>query len=332
MGSLVERHPNRIQVPLVVGGYLLAVIYGRQLHTLTPPFETIPPSTVSSQLYTWSTVQFGLALVVLGLVLSNRSVFHRMRVFRLSRAQRLGAAGCAFLLVSPWMTAIVAGIALKGGDPFTTLWFIAFLGGFAGMGGLLLVGLLRVAQMYVTPSEQFPYVGVDLSRREVIRGGVFAILGGGAVASTFAVGRVSLGASWPAYHGRAPVVYERDDLGVQAVEDPVRLGESITFEVTNTATTESVGLGCHNPWALQAYEDGSWHHVTWTEGRYYWACATILQPGGTTTATVPLSEAAITDGRETLSDPARELTPGTYRLVLLGPNPYLAVNFQVLPS
>lgn len=330
MGSLVERHPNKIQVPLVVGGYVLAVIYGRQLHTLTPPFETIPPSIVSSQLYTWSTVQFGLALVVLGLVLSNESVFHRMRVFRLSRAQRLSAAGCAFLLMSPWMTAIVVGIALRGSDPFTTLWFIAFLSGFAGVGGLLLVGLLRVAQLYVTPFERFPYVGVDLSRREMIRGGVFTILGGGAVATTLAAGRVNLGESWPAYHRRAPVVYERDDLRVQAVGAPVRLGESITFEIANIVTRESVSLGCHNPWALQAYEDRKWHHVTWTEGRYYLACLSVLQPGGTTTATVPLSEAAITDGR-TLSDPARELTPGTYRLVLLGPNPYLAVNFQVLP-
>lgn len=94
MRSFIERHPNKIQLPLVVVGYLLAEIYGRQLHTLPPSVGTVPPSTVSAQLYMWSTVQFGIVLIVLGLVLSNRSVFHRLHVFRLSRTQRLGTFGC----------------------------------------------------------------------------------------------------------------------------------------------------------------------------------------------------------------------------------------------
>lgn len=330
--SFVRRHPDEIQLPLVVVGYLLAVFSGRQIHTLTPMVETVPPSAVSAQLYSWSTVQFGVALVVLGLVLSNRTVLHRLRIFRLSPTQRLGAFACSFLLALPWITTIVAGLALDFRDPFTTLWFVAFLGGFTGMGGLVLIGALRVTAQYLTPSERFPYVGVaTMSRREAISGALVPLLGGGAIASTFAVGRVDLGETWPAYHDRTPVVYERDGLRVQPVGNAPRLGESITFEITNTDSEDPVGLGCKNPWALQAYEDGRWHHVAWTEGRYYLACAMILEPGGTTTLTVPLSETAMGDGRSGVTEPVRDLTPGTYRVVLLGPKPYLGVNFQVLP-
>jgi len=233
--------------------------------------------------------------------------------------------------VLPWITAITVGPVLSFGDPFPTIWSIAFLIGFGGLGGLLVIALLRLGETYVRSSDRFPYVGGDLSRRKAIKGGTITLLGGGAVAASFAAGRVNLGESWPEYHGQAPLTYERDDLRMEAGQDPVRLGESTTFEITNTSD-DGIVLGCHNPWALQAYEDGSWHHVTWTEGRYYQACATLLDPGATTTATVPLSEDAMSEERSPVNEPARALTPGTYRLVLLGSNPYLAVNFQVLPA
>lgn len=190
MRSLMERYPNEIQLPLVFVGYQLSLVYAQQLLALAPQFETIPPEAVSAELYDWSTVQFGLALVVLGLVLSNRSVLHRNRVLRLSWTQRLVALSCALLLMSPWLTAIVAGIALNFQDPFSTFWFVAFLGGFVGVGGILLVGITQVAQVYGTWSDRFPYVGVNISQREAIRGGTFALLVGVAIATTFAAGRL----------------------------------------------------------------------------------------------------------------------------------------------
>lgn len=91
----VERHPDTVQLPLLVVGYALVLFYGRQLPRLTPPFESFPWDSITPQLYNWSTLQFGLAMMVLGLALSNRSVVHRFQVFRLSRTQRLGALGCA---------------------------------------------------------------------------------------------------------------------------------------------------------------------------------------------------------------------------------------------
>jgi hypothetical protein len=190
MRSLLERYPNEIQLSLIFVGYQLSVVYAQQLRALTPEFKTIPPAAVSAELYDWSTVQFGLALVVLGLVLSNRSVVHRTRVLRLSWTQRLLALSCALLLMSPWLTAIIAGIALNFRDPFSTLWFGAFLGGFVGVGGLLLVGITQLAQVYGTLSDRFPYVGMNISRREAIRGGIFTLLVGGAIATTVAAGRV----------------------------------------------------------------------------------------------------------------------------------------------
>jgi hypothetical protein len=51
-----------------------------------------------------------------------------------------------FALASPWLTAIVAGLALGFTDPFTPLWFGALLLGFAGAGGLLLGCILHVAR------------------------------------------------------------------------------------------------------------------------------------------------------------------------------------------
>lgn len=97
---------------------------------------------------------------------------------------------------------------------------------------------------------------MDICRRAAIKGAIIPVVGGGAVETSFAAGRVNLDESWPAYHAQAPVVYERDDLRVQALQDTVRLGESITFKITNTGTADPISLGCHTPWALQTYEDG----------------------------------------------------------------------------
>jgi dolichol kinase len=96
--------------------------------------------------------------------------------------------------MSPWLTAIIAGLALGYRDPFTTLWFGAFLAGFIAMGGILFVVVIQVARVYGGRSEQFPYVDVTMSRREVVRGGIFLLSVGVSIVIVL-VGRPVL------YHG-----------------------------------------------------------------------------------------------------------------------------------
>lgn len=192
--SFVERYPDEIQLPLVFVGYHLFLVYAQRLPPLAPEIESVPVNAVSAGLYDWSTVQFGLALVVLGLALSNHSVLHRTRILRLPRTQRLVALGCALLLMSPWLTTIVAGLALDYRDPFTTLWFGAFLAGFVAVGGILFVAIIQVAQVCGRWSGQFPYVDVAMSRREAIRGGIFLLSIGITIVIVYVGGRVL-------YHG-----------------------------------------------------------------------------------------------------------------------------------
>lgn len=180
--SLLNRYPNEVQLPLVIVGYQLAIVYALRVRSLTQELDPLPVDAISAELYDWSTVLLGLGLVVLGLSLSNRSVFHRHRVLRLPRRQRLVALGCALLLVSPWLTTVVAGLVLGYRDPFSTLWSIAFLGGFVGVGGILLVGISRVAQVYGTWADRVPYVGINMSRREAIRGRIVTLTAGLAIA------------------------------------------------------------------------------------------------------------------------------------------------------
>jgi hypothetical protein len=96
--------------------------------------------------------------------------------------------------MSPWLTAIVAGLALDYQDPFTTLWFGAFLAGFVAVGGILLVTIIRLAQVCGRWSEQFPYIDVTMSRREAVRGGIFLLSVGISIVIVYVGGRVL-------YHG-----------------------------------------------------------------------------------------------------------------------------------
>lgn len=331
MRRFVERHPSAIQVSLVAVGAALALFYARQLPALVPPAGLLGAMNDAATLDDYATVLLGLALVAFGVALSNRSVLQRVRILRLSRRQRLAAAGCGLALASPWVTSLGVGIALDYGDPYPVFRFASLLVGFAGAAGLAVVAAWRIADLSLRSTEQFPHVGVDVSRREALRGGAAAILGAGTVTAYLALGDGPLADSRPAYLNRHPVVYERDDLRVRPVGDAARLEGSVDFAVTNTGE-ESVYLGCHVPWALQAREDGHWHHVTWTPGRFYNMCLTTLESGETTTVTVPLSEGDVTRDDSGIDDLARPLEPGTYRLLLVATRPYLAVNFQVLPK
>ncbi len=128
--------------------------------------------------------------------------------------------------------------------------------------------------------------------------------------------------SQPEYHGETAVVYDHDDLDLRLRQEAVRLGETAEFEITNTGSSEIV-LGCNNPWAVQTYSDGDWRHVFWTRDRYYQLCATILEPGRTVVERVTLTESELED------DVGADLRPGRHRFLLLGPSPFVAVDFDV---
>lgn len=134
----------------------------------------------------------------------------------------------------------------------------------------------------------------------------------------------------PAYLGKEPIVYNHDTLELRLRQEVVQLGDTIEIEVTNTGA-EVTALGCHNPWALQTYADGTWRHVTWTGDRYYQTCLTRLGPGDSRVEELTLSGPELEDQA---SEVDREPRPGRYRFILIGigTSSYPALEFDVLDS
>lgn len=128
-----------------------------------------------------------------------------------------------------------------------------------------------------------------------------------------------------AYQVGHTVAYDHDDLRLRLLKEEVHLGDAIAFEVTNTSNSKA-SLGCHNPWALQRQSANDWQHVTWTADRYYQMCLTLLSPGGSLVEEdIELSESGL---EARANDVRGELRAGTYRFVLLGSSPNLAVDFE----
>lgn len=98
--------------------------------------------------------------------------------------------------------------------------------------------------------------------------------------------------------------------------------------MTNTGDSRTV-LGCNNPWALQKRSEGEWQEVAWTGERYYQACATELSPGSTLEESVELSKTGLEKQAGKIHS---ELRPGTYRFLIIGSSPVLAIDFDVLAS
>lgn len=168
-----------------------------------------------------------------------------------------------------------------------------------------------------------------MKRRELLGSGTLALLGVGVTGTALGYGPLAQDdPSRPAYLDNGRIVYEHDRLQLRAQQDVVRRGDTITFEITNTGESNDVSLGCHNPWAIQYYEDGEWNHAVWTGGRYYLLCLTSLSPGGTYTEEVTLSDEAISE-QPYVDDVDFKFTPGKYRFVVVGSDPYLAVNFRI---
>lgn len=163
-----------------------------------------------------------------------------------------------------------------------------------------------------------------MRRRAVLASGVVGLF---ACAGCTAPGRLAHARQdWPEYGDHAAVVDEHEELELRLRDGPVHLGDTIEFEVTNVGTAD-VSLGCDNPWALQRYADDGWRHVTWTADRYYQLCLTLLAPGNARVESFTVSVGKL---EERASEVETALEPGRYRFVLLGPDPFLAREFEVL--
>ena len=86
-----------------------------------------------------------------------------------------------------------------------------------------------------------------MNRRELLSAGGLALMGGGAVGTTLGNSPVTSNpSSQPAYIGQAPTVYERDQLQLNARQEVVRHGDTITYEITHTGQSNDIVLGCGN--------------------------------------------------------------------------------------
>ena len=127
------------------------------------------------------------------------------------------------------------------------------------------------------------------------------------------------------YLGDQKVVYDHDNLDLRLHKDTPHLGDEVEFEVSNTGDS-AVTLGCQNPWAIQQYLNGGWHHVAWTEERYYYMCATDLAAGASFTEEITLSESAFERSQD---EDYVKLDTGRHRFLLLGPSPFVALDFEI---
>jgi hypothetical protein len=132
----------------------------------------------------------------------------------------------------------------------------------------------------------------------------------------------------PEYLKDKRVVYERDDLTLEVIQDSIRVGEEVVFQVTNTGDSRTV-LGCHNPWAIQRHSNGAWQLIAWTSEKYYQMCATALSPGSTLEESIELSKSGLKEQAGTIQS---ELRSGQYRFLIIGTSPVLAIDFDVLDS
>jgi len=162
-----------------------------------------------------------------------------------------------------------------------------------------------------------------VKRRTLIRVGGLGVAGVATTGAAFGVEPFGSDDSRPEYLGREPVVYERDDLRLEMLRGIVRRGETVTFELTNTGESW-ITLGCGNPWALQKRAAGGWRHVAWTGERYYQLCLSGIEPGETVTEHVPMSKSELDSEFGPI---AADLSTGEYRFVLIGTEPYPAVDF-----
>lgn len=156
------------------------------------------------------------------------------------------------------------------------------------------------------------------------RRALLAAVGTGALAGCSDL--VSVGRADPTDTGRWSVTDDHPSLTLRVSPDPVRLGESVTCEVTNESD-EAVTLGCNVPWDLQRADGDDWERVAWTGERYYQMCFYELEAGDTYEESITLTKASL---GERTSGAESSLRPGRYRLVLVGGHaPHAVTSFEV---
>lgn len=161
------------------------------------------------------------------------------------------------------------------------------------------------------------------SRRAVLRGAPvgLGVLAGGCQS----VGHpLNPSQSLTAHHGGGPVASDHDQVRLRARRARVARGEAIGFDVANVGDAP-VALGCGNPWTLHQRRDGRWRDVLRTSAVAHPQCATRLQPGESIVERVTIPT-TLANRPETV---AFDLTPGRYRFVLLGTDPFLAADFRL---
>lgn len=127
-------------------------------------------------------------------------------------------------------------------------------------------------------------------------------------------------------YGDHPIVYSHDELRTTGPDKPVAAGESIAFTVTNTSDSV-ISLVGGSSWTIQRETDGSWQELIWTTNDALGGGERELNPGESHIYQFELSRAGIEDKvggtvRETIST-------GTYRFVVLGTEPFVAIRFRV---
>lgn len=138
--------------------------------------------------------------------------------------------------------------------------------------------------------------------------------------------------------GRA-VAYEHESLAIAASQERVAVGESITFELTNTGDSR-VSVACHEPWALQHESETGWTDAVCQCEDVVSLCASFLGPGSTLSKTLTVEDGRITaeqhvtdpdgaESRERTNTVEYESTSGRYRFFLLGTSPLLAADFEI---
>jgi len=78
-----------------------------------------------------------------------------------------------------------------------------------------------------------------MNRRSVIAAGTTGLLGVGGLGLVHALSPSSSDDESFDYRGRAPIVYERSDLSLDLLHDPVSHGRVAEFELTNVGTPGS---------------------------------------------------------------------------------------------
>lgn len=165
-----------------------------------------------------------------------------------------------------------------------------------------------------------------MQRRELLtrlKGGL--LLGGISAMVLYSATGSSTGNSVAEYRDDEYIAYTHESLRLDVDRDVVTRGETISFEVTNTGDEAAI-VGCHNPWAIEKSVDEHWHTLAWTGLKYSQLCATFVPPGESKVEAITMSESHLKDRTERLS---ANLEPGKYRFVLLGPSPFLAIDFEI---